>query len=88
MVVDISQDSDSEESSSDEEAEPAPDNLVWLHPEQIIARDSLNTRPVHQDLFRQLNDSGMFVEEIILIFITWSTGVTILSHLVKLVECQ
>ena len=65
MVVDISQDSDSDEESESEEVEPAPDNLVWLHPEQIIARDSLNTRPVHQDLFRQLNNSGMFVEEIV-----------------------
>ena len=65
MVVDISQDSDSDEESESEEVEPAPDNLVWLHPEQIIARDSLNTIPVHHDLFRQLNNSGMFVEEIV-----------------------
>ena len=38
---------------------------MWLHPEQIIDRDSLNTRPVQQNLFRELNNSGMFAEEII-----------------------
>ena len=58
-------DSDSDESSNDQDIEPAPDNLVWLYPEQIIERDSLNTRPVHQNLFRELNNSGMFVEEIV-----------------------
>ena len=67
MVVDLPQDSDSDsgESSNDQNNGPAPDNLVWLHPEQIIDRDSLNTRPVHQNLLRELNNSGMFVEEII-----------------------
>ena len=65
MVVDMSQDSDSDELSDGEDSDHGPENLVWLYPEQIVMTESLNTRPVYHDIFNQLSDSGMFAEEII-----------------------
>ena len=64
MVVDLSQDSDEESTVTDQDVIPIPNDQVWLQPNQIIQRDSLETRPVQNNIFQDLNNSGLFAEEI------------------------